>query len=141
MKTYTDEHIEYWAKVYETEGLAARGIPFETFLADPVDILHALVEVPDDTEPLLPAQAEAMARDLGAEVTTPTARRLDDTIEQITLGPPPRGRERRNQQELRQLVLAGSIMAEFLRCRGAEGGDRLADTWEQVLTRFRAVLG
>ena len=60
--TFSDEHIEHWAGVYDAQDLANRGIVFDVFLQAPNDILAELTR----TMPLDVA-AEAVERDLDDE--------------------------------------------------------------------------
>ena len=64
MRTFTDEHIEYWGEVYVRENLsAALGIPFISFLRAPHTYLQLLQDsVAADAAPLLPAQQQVLLR-------------------------------------------------------------------------------
>jgi hypothetical protein len=64
MAIYSDEYIEHWATVFIERALfAQRGIRFDTFLLDPVEILAAVEQAPRMCR-LLEAQEEVMHRDI-----------------------------------------------------------------------------
>ena len=60
-RTFTDEHIEFWAAVYLANPfVGAAAVSFETFLLAPMDILLALAQK-RGTAGLLPEQRVARA--------------------------------------------------------------------------------
>ncbi len=58
-KTYTDEHIEYWGKIYEENNIRQHGILFEMFLKFPEHFLSSIKA--REFLPLLPEQRRVAA--------------------------------------------------------------------------------
>lgn len=65
---HTDEHIEYWGKVFVDNQLRQTGLTFERFIEDPVEHLEAELfrfrerSFEPDPLPLLPRQRAVQAR-------------------------------------------------------------------------------
>lgn len=70
----SDEHLEFWGRVYEDNNLYQQGVRFDYFITAPVEILEAvnrntrLHEQSLDCGPLLPQQARVARR---IELQTP----------------------------------------------------------------------
>lgn len=76
MRTYTDEYLQHWGRVFEERDLYHRyGIRFDAFLIWPAETLAAIDALGDQLEPLLPAQADVMYR-----VAEADAERLEQDI-------------------------------------------------------------
>lgn len=64
--TYSDDHIERCARLYDANGLWRRGIRFDVFVSDPEAILQAALFAPPSPpqrrEPLLPRQQAVCER-------------------------------------------------------------------------------
>ena len=81
---YSDAYIEYWGELFVSRDLYRQhGVRFDTFLMAPREILAAVSQVPRSA-PLLPAQADAMHRDLQEQMLPDSARlRGDGYIEPL----------------------------------------------------------
>lgn len=89
---FTDEHIEYWARVYRANpGLRARGLSFAVFIEAPAAILRSAAfagpaiphAAPDEYLPLLPAQRAARCRAETLAGLAEVAEALDQALDAV----------------------------------------------------------